>query len=130
MLLQALNEFYGRATRDGLIQEAAFTGKFIRWNIPLKLDGSLEGIGLTENVEIKKGGRAFSVPRTGRAKNGGDVAEFLWEGLETIFSLQSDLENPSRHHGQEDVLLQHAAIDHHQRQTTNHQPWQRRGLRV
>ncbi len=94
MLLQALNEFYIRATRENLIQEAAFTGKYIRWNIPLKLDGSLEGIGLTENVEIKKGGRVFSVPRTGRPKNGGDVAEFLWESLETIFSLQSDLENP------------------------------------
>lgn len=92
MLLQALNEFYKRATKDGLIEEAAFTKKYIRWNIPLKSDGSLEGIGLTENPEIKKGGRLFSVPKTNRPKTAGGVSEFLWDGVEAVFRLKPDLE--------------------------------------
>lgn len=93
MLLQALNEFYKRATREKLIQEAAFTEKYIRWNIPLKPNGSLEGIGLTENPEIKKDGRAFSIPKTNRPKNAGGVSEFLWDGIEAVFNLKPDLES-------------------------------------
>lgn len=92
MLLQALNEFYKRATKDGLIEEAAFTEKYIRWNIPLKSDGSLEGIGLTENPEIKNGGRLFSVPKTNRPKNAGGVSEFLWDGIEAVFCLNPDVD--------------------------------------
>ncbi len=97
MLLQALNEFYNRASRPDangriFIQEAAFTEKYIRWNIALKLDGSLEGIGLTPNPEIKNGGRVFSVPKTNRPKVAGGVAEFLWDGIEAVFCLKPDLE--------------------------------------
>lgn len=97
MLLQALNEFYRRASKPDsnnriLIEEASFTKKYIRWNIPLKSDGSLEGIGLTENPEIKKGGRVFSVPKTNRPKVAGGVAEFLWDGLEAVFCLKPDFD--------------------------------------
>jgi CRISPR-associated protein Csd1 len=98
MLLQALNEFYQRASKPDnngriLIQEAAFTEKYIRWVIPLKLDGTLEGNGLSENPEIKKGGRAFSVPKTNRPKVAGGVAEFLWDGIEAVFCLKPDLDS-------------------------------------
>ena len=97
MLLQALNEFYNRASKPDengrtLIQEAAFTEKYIRWNIPLKLDGSLDGNGLIENPEIKNGGRLFSVPKTNRPKVAGGVAEFLWDGLEAVFCLKPDID--------------------------------------
>jgi CRISPR-associated protein Csd1 len=93
MLLQALNEFYKRATRENLIEEAAFTEKYIRWNIPLKTDGSLEGIGLTENPSPKNDGRVFSVPKTNRPKNAGGVSEFLWDGIEAVFCLKPDPES-------------------------------------
>ena len=97
MLLQALNEFYKRASKPNengrtLIQEAAFTEKYIRWTIPLKLDGTLEGGGLTENPEIKKGGRIYSVPKTNRPKVAGGVAEFLWDGIEAVFCLKPDFD--------------------------------------
>ena len=96
MLLQALNEFYNRASKPDangriLIQEAAFTEKYIRWNITLKLDGNLEGIGLTENPKVANGGRLFSVPKTNRPKVAGGVAEFLWDGLEAVFCLKPDV---------------------------------------
>ncbi len=97
MLLQALNEFYNRASKPDsngriLIQEAAFTEKYIRWNIPLKLDGTLEGNGLTENPEVKKDGRTYSVPKTNRPKVAGGVAEFLWDGIEAVFCLKPDVD--------------------------------------
>lgn len=97
MLLQALNEFYKRASKPNehgrtLMQEAGFTEKYIRWNIPLKLDGTLDGNGLTENPEVKKGGRTYSVPKTNRPKVAGGVAEFLWDGLEAVFCLKPDLD--------------------------------------
>ena len=92
MLLQALNEFYDRATRENLIQEAAFTEKYIRWIIPLDAGGNLQGSGLVENAEPKKGGRVFSVPRSSRPKVAGGVAEFLWDGLEAVFCLKADFE--------------------------------------
>jgi CRISPR-associated protein Csd1 len=95
MLLQALNSFYERATKEvsggePLIQNPAFMSKYIRWIIPLKADGTLEGIGLIENPPVKNDGRVFSVPRSGRAKNAGGVAEFLWDGLEAVFNLKPD----------------------------------------
>ena len=98
MLLQALNEFYERATKpdsdgESLIEEAAFNRKYVRWIIPLKSDGTLEGNGLIENPEIKKGGVAFSLPKTNRPKVAGGVAEFTWEGLEAIFNLKADPES-------------------------------------
>ena len=97
MLLQALNEFYQRATRDGLIQEAAFANKYIRWQIPLDVDGNLQGVGLIETPETKDDNgrrqrKEFSVPRSSRPKVAGGVAEFLCDGLEAVFCLKSDLE--------------------------------------
>lgn len=90
MLLQALNDFYQRACRGGLLEEAAFTKKHIRWTIPLDAEGNLEGGGLIENPEPKKDGRFFSVPRSSRPKVAGGVAEFLWDGLEAVFGLKQD----------------------------------------
>jgi CRISPR-associated protein Csd1 len=96
MLLQALDEFYQRATRDGLLQEAAFANKYIRWQIPLDLEGNVR-LGLVETPETKdeKGKRQrheFSAPRSSRPKVAGGVAEFLWEGLEAVFNLKSDFD--------------------------------------
>lgn len=90
MLLQALNDFYQRACRDGLLEEAAFTKKYVRWIIPLDAEGNLEGSGLIENPDPKKDGRVFSVPRSSRPKVAGGVAEFLWDGLEAVFGLKQD----------------------------------------
>lgn len=90
MLLQALYDFYQRACRDGLIEEAAFTKKYVRWTIPLKADGTLEGVGLIENPKLQKGGREFTVPRTGRPKGSGQVAEFLSGELEAVFGLDRE----------------------------------------
>lgn len=97
MLLQALNEFYKRATRESLIEEAAFVKKYIRWQIPLDTDGNLQGIGLIETPETKdekgkKQRKEFSVPRTSRPKNAGGVAEFLWDGIEAVFGLPPDVD--------------------------------------
>lgn len=90
MLLQALYDFYRRACRDGLIESSAFVQKHVRWTIPLTAEGELEGPGLIENPEPKKGGRLFSVPRTSRPKVQGGVAEFLCDGLEAVFGLSPD----------------------------------------
>jgi len=88
MLLNALCDFYQRASRDGIIEESGFTKKYIRWIIPLDSEGNLEGNGLIENP--RKEGRHFVIPRSSRPKNAGGVAEFLWDGLEAIFSLSND----------------------------------------
>lgn len=97
MLLQTLNEFYGRACRDGLIKDAAFASdKYLRWVIPLNADGQLIGSGLQEIAEpkkekgVEKGGRLFDAPRSSRPKNAGGVAEFLWDSLEAVFCLAPD----------------------------------------
>jgi CRISPR-associated protein Csd1 len=94
MLLQALNEFYDRATRENLIQEAAFASKKVRWFIPLKIDGSLAGVGFFEpEAEI------FFCPRTARAKKGRE-AEFLCDGIDSVFGFNPDVDNPKN----EDML--------------------------
>jgi CRISPR-associated protein Csd1 len=97
MLLQALSEFYARATREQLIEEPAFVKKYIRWQIPLDLDGNLQGAGLIETPETegergRTQRREFSVPRSSRPKNAGGVAEFLWDGIEAVFGLPPDLD--------------------------------------
>ncbi|MDW8305426.1 MAG: type I-C CRISPR-associated protein Cas8c/Csd1 [Acidobacteriota bacterium] len=89
MLLRALCEFYSRAKSNGLIEDPAFNKKFVRWVIPLDLEGNVLG-GLIENPEPKKGGSLLSVPRTSRPKVGGGVAEFLCDGIEAVFGLPQD----------------------------------------
>jgi CRISPR-associated protein Csd1 len=120
MLLQALHEFYERACRDGLIQDAAFTNKYIRWVIPLDADGNLEGGGLLEIPEIKKGGTPFSVPRSGRPKNAGGVGEFLWEGLEAMFALPADPDavEPNERKREQQIANRQAKHDDFWRQIT------------
>lgn len=92
MLLQALNEFYTRATAEGKIDEAAFNPKVIRWIIPLDREGNLEGDGLIETTGEGKRAKQFKrAPRTSRPKVAGGVAEFLADGFEAVFGLSSDL---------------------------------------
>jgi CRISPR-associated protein Csd1 len=95
MLLQALNEFYERATQgdNPLIDEPAFTPKAIRWIIPLDREGNLEGAGLIETPKEKNRHKEFKrAPRGMRPKNAGGVSEFLADGLAAIFGLENDLE--------------------------------------
>lgn len=95
MLLQALNEFYQRAIRENIIQESAFTEKYIRWQIRLDLQGNL--LGIVESPEEKDENgkkllKTFSVPRTSRPKVAGGVAEFLWDSLEAVFCLKTNFD--------------------------------------
>ncbi|MFV0389576.1 MAG: type I-C CRISPR-associated protein Cas8c/Csd1 [Pyrinomonadaceae bacterium] len=90
MLLASLSQFYKRSLDEGKIIDPAFTAKYIRWLIPITIEGTLEGGGL---IEIpKEGGRLVTLPKTNRPKNAGGVAEFLWEGIEAMFSLPSDFD--------------------------------------
>lgn len=92
MLLQALNEFYTRATAEGKIDEAAFNPKVIRWIIPLDREGNLEGDGLIETTGEGKRAKEFKrAPRTSRPKVAGGIAEFMADGFEAVFGLPSDL---------------------------------------
>ncbi len=92
MLLQALNEFYARATSEGKIDEAAFNPKTIRWIVPLNREGNLEGEGLIETTGEGKRAKEYKrAPRGTRPKNAGGVAEFLCDGFEAVFGLPSDL---------------------------------------
>lgn len=88
MLLQALNEFYARATSEGKIDEAAFNPKTIRWIIPLDREGNLEGEGLIETTGEGKRAKEYKrAPRGTRPKNAGGVAEFLADNLNAVFGL-------------------------------------------
>ena len=93
MLLQALHEFYERATKGAapLIDDPAFNPKRIRWIIPLDANGDLAGDGLIETTE--EGNRAKEyrrAPRSTRPKNSGVVAEFLADELDALFGIESD----------------------------------------
>jgi CRISPR-associated protein Csd1 len=95
MLLQALNEFYERATQgdNPLIDEPAFNPKAIRWIIPLNREGNLEGVGLIETPKEKNRHKEFKrAPRGTRPKNAGGVSEFLADGLAAVFGLEGDPE--------------------------------------
>ncbi|NJM54014.1 MAG: hypothetical protein HC846_11880 [Blastocatellia bacterium] len=95
MFLQALNEFYTRAINEKIIQESAFTEKYIRWQIHLDLDGNLLGIVESPEEKDENGKRkvkTFSVPKTNRPKVAGGVAEFLWDSLEAVFCLKTDFD--------------------------------------
>lgn len=95
MLLQALSEFYERATQGDspLIDEPAFNPKAIRWIIPLDREGNVEGIGLIETPKEKNRHKEFKrAPRGTRAKNAGGVSEFLADGLAAVFGLEGDPE--------------------------------------
>lgn len=96
MLLQSLNEFYQQACQKGIIEHPAFTKKNIRWLIPIDLEGNVEGVGLIQNAKLDKGGREFRVPRSSRPKNAGDIAEFLWGGIEEILGLKEDPITPDK----------------------------------
>lgn len=95
MLLQALNEFYERATQGDtpLIDEPAFYPKAIRWIIPLDREGNLEGVGVIETPKEKNRHKEFKrAPRGTRPKNAGGVSELLADGLAAVFGLENDLE--------------------------------------
>ncbi len=95
MLLQALNEFYERATQGDapLIDEPAFNPKAVRWVIPLDHAGNHAGIGLIETPKEKNRHKEFKrAPRGTRSKVAGGVAEFLADNFNAVFGLENDPE--------------------------------------
>ncbi|MCS6886270.1 MAG: type I-C CRISPR-associated protein Cas8c/Csd1 [Acidobacteriota bacterium] len=92
MLLKAVADFYNSTLEKNQDINPAFTKKSIRWIIPLDLQGNLIGCGLIETDQT------LLVPSTTRPKGSGQVAEFLWGGLE-IFCLsdkEDDTQSPAK----------------------------------
>lgn len=90
MLLQALNEFYARATSEGKIDEAAFNPKTIRWIIPLDREGNLEGEGLIETTGEGKNAKIYAhAPYSNKPNTGGGVAQFLVDNAKGVFGIDN-----------------------------------------
>lgn len=87
MLLNALYQF---AHSRRILDDLAFEKKAIRWVIPLDQNGSLIGSGLIETEGEKNRGKEFLSPRTCRSKDAGGIAEFLADGITSVFGLDSE----------------------------------------
>ncbi|MFH0726972.1 MAG: type I-C CRISPR-associated protein Cas8c/Csd1 [Pseudomonadota bacterium] len=87
MLLNGLCQF---AHSRKILHDLAFEKKTIRWVIPLDRDGYLIGGGLIETEGEKNRGKEFLAPRTSRPKDAGGIAEFLADGLTSVFGLESE----------------------------------------
>jgi CRISPR-associated protein Csd1 len=90
MLLKLL---YDLAQSRGLLDDLAFAPKTVRWIIELDGDGNLVGAGVQATGDDKRG-KEFSCPQTTRRKVAGGVAEFLVDGLTSVFGLDPDPEAP------------------------------------
>ena len=97
MLLKLLNDF---AQSRHLLDDLAFSPKSVRWIIPIDSDGDLIGQGPKETVGEKNRGLEYSAPQTSRPKVAGGIAEFLADGLTSIFGLdaepEKDIDNPKK----------------------------------
>lgn len=87
MLLKAL---YDYAYSRDLLNDLAFLLKPVRWIIDLDSEGNLIGTGPVDTSDDGKRGKSFHCPRTSKPKNGGDVAEFLADGIPALFGLETD----------------------------------------
>lgn len=88
MLLKHLYDF--ALSRD-LLSDLSFSAKAVRWIIDLDVNGKFLGI-----VELNddKRGKQFLCPQTTRAKNGGNIAEFLSDGIDSVFGLSAKPNEP------------------------------------
>lgn len=88
MLLQALHEF---AERNRLNDGLAFSDHTVRWVIPLTPDGELAADGIIDLADKdNKKGKTFQCPVTIRSKKAGGVAEFMADGITSLFGLEPD----------------------------------------
>ena len=88
MLLKHLYDF---AHSRKLLDDLAFSPKPVRWIIELDSNGYLIGIQATGD---DKRGKEFSCPQTTRPKVAGGVAEFLADGLTSLFGLDPEPDAP------------------------------------
>jgi CRISPR-associated protein Csd1 len=92
MLLKHLYDF---AISRNLLDDLAFKSDVpVRWIIPLDSSGQLKGSGLietlgTESDGASNRGKLYSVPKTTRATNSGEVADFLVDDIGAIFGLRT-----------------------------------------
>ena len=89
MLLKHLYDF---AHSRKLLDDLAFTKRPVRWIIEIDTAGHLKG-GLQITGDDKRG-KEFSCPQTTRPKVAGGVAEFLADGLTSVFGLDPDPDSP------------------------------------
>ena len=89
MLLKHLYDF---AHSRNILDDLAFAPKPIRWIIPLDRQGSLLGPGLIETEGERNRGKELLAPRTSLDKGVGGIAEFLADGLTSVFGLDTEPE--------------------------------------
>jgi CRISPR-associated protein Csd1 len=89
MLLKLL---YDLAQSRKLLDDEAFEPRAIRWIINLDPQGSFVGIQDTA-TDGKRGKEFAAVPKTARVKKG-KVAEFLADGIDSLFGLSPDPTKP------------------------------------
>jgi CRISPR-associated protein Csd1 len=89
MLLKHLYDF---AQSRNLLDDLAFTKRPVRWIIEINSAGHLQG-GIQITGDDKRG-KEFSCPQTTRPKVAGGVAEFLADGLTSVFGLDPDPDSP------------------------------------
>ena len=89
MLLKHLTDF---ASSRKLLDDLAFKFKAVRWLITLDNAGNLVGQGPVETEGEKRRGKEFNCPQTTRSKVAGGVAEFMADGITSVFGLDTDPE--------------------------------------
>ena len=89
MLLQHLSDF---AKSRNLLDNLAFKPKAVRWIITLDDAGNLVGQGPVETEGERRRGQEFDCPQTTRPKVAGGVAEFMADGITSVFGLDTDPE--------------------------------------
>ncbi|OGW91871.1 MAG: type I-C CRISPR-associated protein Cas8c/Csd1 [Omnitrophica bacterium RIFCSPHIGHO2_02_FULL_63_14] len=90
MLLKHLYDLAQSPSRK-ILDDPAFAPKAVRWIIELDAAGRLLGQGPKATGDDKRG-KEFSCPQTIRSKVAGGVAEFLTDGLTSVFGLDPDPE--------------------------------------
>lgn len=91
MLLKLLYDLAHSSSRT-ILADAAFDPRAIRWIIHLDPQGRFLGVQDT-STDGKRGKEFPSVPKTARVKKG-KVAEFLADGIDSVFGLSPDPTKP------------------------------------
>jgi CRISPR-associated protein Csd1 len=90
MLLKHLYDLAQSPSRK-ILDDEAFEVRAIRWIVDLDVQGNF--VGVQETGDGKRGKEYPSVPKTARVKKG-KVAEFLADGIDSIFGLSPDPAKP------------------------------------
>lgn len=90
MLLKHLYDLANSPSRK-ILDDLAFAPRPVRWIIELDAEGHLLGQGPKATGDDRRG-KEFSCPQTTRPKVAGGVAEFLTDGLTSVFGLDPDPE--------------------------------------